>query len=285
MLTPVTTPIRRIAAVLALCAAGWLSGPVLAQAQDDAAPPRARAPLTPEQAAAREKTLQAQSDLWNKVPAPADPRDFSGVWWTRGHVPAFRQLDNSLPPMTPLEAASHQKHLDMEKAGTPIGEAQNLCMPAGVPHLLVSPYPIQFDYSAGQILILYEVQHNVRFVHMDGKPVPPRTPRTFLGYSRGHWEGDELVIVTDHFNDQTQIDEESLSHGLKLVVTERISKFRNKYGGAELRDRITIEDPDHYTRPWTTERLFPWRSDVQLAEYSCEENNHEAVVNGVLVPR
>jgi hypothetical protein len=255
-----------------------------ARAQDDEPKPAAsKTPPTPEQIAAREKRLQAQSDKWNAVPAPADPRDFSGVWWTRGHDRAYRQLDKSLPPMTALEAASRRHHLEMDEKGTPVMEAQTLCYAPGVPHVWVSPYPIQFDYLPGMVVILYEVQHSVRYIHMDGKPVPAHTPRSYMGYSRGHWEGDTLVIITDHFNDKTQIDEESLTHGDKLVVTERITKFKNKYGGSELRNLITIADPDHFTRPWTAERLFPWRSDVQIQEYSCEENNPEGAASGVSV--
>ena len=108
-----------------------------------------------------------------------------------------------------------------------------------IPRLIASPYPVEFVYAPGLITMLHEVAHNVRFIHMDGKPAPADTPRSFLGYSVGHWEGNTLVIVTDHFNDRTQIDEESLSHGLQLKVTERMTKFTNKYGGVEIRE------PDH----------------------------------------
>jgi hypothetical protein len=53
----------------------------------------------------------------------------------------------------------------------------------------------------------------------------------------------------------------------------------------ELRDRITLEDPDHFTHPWTAERLFPWRGDIRVAEYSCEENNRNAPENGITVAK
>jgi hypothetical protein len=275
----------------ALLAVACLLVALAAEAQE--VPPR-RGPPTPEQLAAREKKAAEDAAVWNKNPAPKDPRDFSGVWWTRGYDRTFRPVtDSPLPPaesakllpLTPLEAASRQHHLDMEKAGTPIPDAPTQCFPHGVPRLIASPYPVQFVYAPGLITILHEVAHNVRFIHMDGKPAPPDTPRTFLGYSVGHWEGDTLVVFTDHFNDRTQIDEESLSHGLKLTVTERITKFTNKYGGVELRNRFTVEDPDHFTRPWTAERLFPWRGDVRLSEYSCEENNRNAPVDGVTVAK
>jgi hypothetical protein len=271
-----------------LAAACLLAHAIAGVAQEEA--PR-RTPPTPEQIAAREQKNAAE---WNRNPAPGDPRDFSGVWWTRGYDRTFRPVtDTPMPPaqsakllpLTPLEAASRQHHLDMEKAGTPIADAPTQCFPHGVPRLIASPYPVQFVYSPGLITILHEVAHNVRYIHMDGKPPPPDTPPTFLGYSVGHWEGDTLVVVTDHFNERTQIDEESLSHGPKLAVTERITKFTNKYGGVELRNLITIEDPEHFTKPWTAERLFPWRGDVRISEYSCEENNRNAPENGVTVAK
>jgi hypothetical protein len=267
------------------CAAALLAAPVaLAQ----------RAPPTPEQAAAREAKAAADSKQWNATPAPSDPRDFTGVWWTRGYDRTFRPITSpfmnpeeaaKLLPLTPLEAASRQHHLDMEKAGTPIVDASTDCFPHGVPRLLASPYPIQYDYAPGMILVLNEVAHNIRFIHMDGKPVPAKAPLTYLGYSRGHWQGNTLVVDTDHFNNKTQVDEESLSHGLKMKIHEEITKFTNKYNGVELRDMITISDPDHYTHPWTAERLYPWRSDIKVSEYTCEENNRNKSVNGVTVAR
>jgi len=231
---------------------------------------------------------------WSKNPAPQDPRDFSGVWWTRGYDRTFRPVTDpplspaaavKFLPLTAAEAANRQHHLDMEKAGTPIADAPTQCFPHGIPRLIASPYPIQYVYSPGLITILHETAHNVRFIHMDGKPAPANTQRTFLGYSVGHWEGNTLVIFTDHFNDRTQIDEEALSHGLKLTVTEHITKFTNGSGGVELRNRFTIDDPDHFTHPWTAERTFPWRGDIRIAEYSCEENNRNAPKNGITVAK
>lgn len=270
--------------------AGCLSFLSLAALAQDVGRPS----LTEAQKAAREKRNAEDAAEWNKNPPPTDPRDFSGVWWTRGYDRTFRPVTDppmspsqaaKLLPLTPLEAASWQHHLDMEKTGTPIADAPTQCFPHGIPRLMASPYPIQFIYSPGLITVLHEVGHNVRFIHMDGKPAPPDAPSTFLGYSVGHWEGNTLVIVTDHFNDRTQIDEEALSHGLKLKVTERLTKFTNKWGGVELRNLITIEDPDHFTKPWTAERLYPWRGDSRIVEYSCEENNRNAPVNGVSVAK
>ena len=50
-------------------------------------------------------------------------------------------------------------------------------------------------------------------------------------------------------------------------------------------DLITISDPDHFTKPWTAERLYPWRGDIKVNEYTCEENNRNKSVNGVTVAK
>ncbi|HTC44928.1 MAG TPA: hypothetical protein VK696_07765, partial [Steroidobacteraceae bacterium] len=148
------------------------------------APPAGGDPAA--RAAARDRINAAQAAEWNKNPAPTDPRDFSGVWWTRGYDRTFRPVADhpmspgeaaSLLPMTPLEAASRQHHLDMEKAGTPIADAPTQCFPHGIPRLMASPYPIEFVFAPGLITILHEVAHNVRFIHLDGKPVSADTPR------------------------------------------------------------------------------------------------------------
>lgn len=278
------------------CAFALMAAPPIlaprALAQEEG--PRRGGPPTPEQQAAAEKRNAEQAKEWNANPAPKDPRDFQGIWWTRGYDRTFRPVTNppqrpdeaaKLLPLTPLEAKSRQHHLDMEKAGTPIVDASTDCYPHGVPRVMASPYPIEIDYLPGEIVILHEVAHNLRIIHLDQKAAPAGTPLTYMGYSVGRWEGNTLVVDTDHFNDKTQIDEESLSHGLKLKVHEEITKFTNKYGGVELRDLITISDPDHYTHPWTTERLFPWRGDIRITEYTCEENNRNKSVNGVTVAK
>ena len=126
----------------------------------------------------------------------------------------------------------------------------------------------------------------MRLIHVDGKPVPADTPRSFLGYSVEHLEGDTLVVVTDHFNDRAD-RRGSLSHGLQLKVTER-ARRSSPISIARRRDPqnlITIEDPEHFTKPWTAEQLFPWRGDIKIAEYSCEENNRNAPVNGISVAK
>jgi len=239
-------------------------------------------PPTPAQIAAREKQAAEDSKTWNANPGPKDPKDFSGVWWATRYIRDYRQLDGSFPPFTKKGAEAANHRTDMLDKGTPAPDASSQCYPNGVPRVMTSPYPLQIIHSPGMINMLIEVGHGVRQIHMDGKPPPPNTRHTFNGYSVGHWEGDTLVIVTTHRNDRTVIDQTNLSHGSQLKVTERYTKFVDKYGGLNFRDTMTIEDPEYYSRPWQTERIFNWRGDVKLMEYSCEENNRNAAEDGVV---
>ena len=250
----------------------------------------------------------ANAKLWNAKPAPSDPRDFQGVWRVRRSFRGFRVVTQALYkgnaevdsatgpngaargfdpfiPETPLQTASRERRLAAYAAGTPLVQASADCLPHGTPRIMASGYPIQIDYGPEIIVILHEVTHDIRYIHMDGKPAPADEPLTFMGYSRGHWDGNTLIVDTDHLNARTSLDEEGLSHGEKMKVHEEFTKYATRYGGVEIRDQITIEDPDYYTRPWTSEKIFSWRSDLPITEYSCEENNRNQSENGVTVAR
>lgn len=237
-------------------------------------------PLTAEQWLARRSGgNQAQRKTWEPAPPPADPRDFTGLWQIPGGSINLIQENGEAAPFTPEEAKRTQQLIDAENSGAVLTDAASQCFPHGVPRLSFAPYPVRFVYVPGEILILHEVAHNLRLIHMDRTEAPKDTPQSFLGYSVGHWEGDTLVVETSHFNDKTPLDFHT-SHGTRLKVTERFQKQKTSQGYTDLVVRITIEDPEHFTRPFTVVRRWPFRSDMEatlgsdgIQEYSCEENN------------
>ena len=141
-------------------------------------------------------------------------------------------------------------------------------------------YPMEVIQRPEQITLIQEAHSELRRIFIG----QPRVPDTDLfptrnGYSTGRWEGDTLVVETSHFNDKTPLDFHS-SHGTKLKVTERFQKQKTKGGYTDLVVHITIEDPEHFTKPFTVVRHWPFRSDMAntlgsdgITEYSCEENN------------
>jgi hypothetical protein len=82
--------------------------------------------------------------------------------------------------------------------------------------------------------------------------------------SKGHWEGDTLVVATEGFQNNTLIDN-LVPHGYDLKTTERI----RLQGANTLEDRITIEDPRYFTRPWQTVVTYQRQPDDPFPENVC----------------
>ena len=226
-------------------------------------------------------TLAAQNAAKPASPPSAavssDPHDFDGVWWTPGYDRKFRTVEGALPPFTERGRREWQHNLDADKAGTPVADAPTGCLPHGIPRLLASPYPIQIITTGDQMTWVHEVNRNQRWIYLN-EPQATNPPKSYLGHSVAHWEGDTLVIDTNGLNDKTRIDEEGINHTDQLHVVEHIRKID---GGQALENLITITDPPMFTQPWTTKRIYKARPEVRLMEYACEENNRNAPENGV----
>jgi hypothetical protein len=130
---------------------------------------------------------------------------------------------------------------------------------------------LQIVQTPGYVVIFNEMVHNARIIPTDGRPHGPVSRWT--GDSRGHWEGDTLVVETVNFNRETSL----AGSTAKTRVIERLTRVDPKTINYE----FTISDPDAYTRPWTA--VMPLRAiDELLFEYACHEGNYgmEGVLRG-----
>ena len=105
-----------------------------------------------------------------------------------------------------------------------------------------------------------------------------------MGWSRGRWEGDTLVVDVTDFNDQTWFDRAGNFHSDALHVVERytaVSPYHLMY-------EVTIEDPKVFTRPWKMRMPLYRRfeNDKQILEYKCVEFVEEQMYGhlGVIDP-
>jgi len=130
---------------------------------------------------------------------------------------------------------------------------------------------VQVVQSAEQVALVNEMIHDARIVPLDGRPPLPKNIRQYRGDSRGHWEGDTLVVVTTNFTDKTNF--RGSSENLKL--TERFTRVDEE----TLLYRFTVEDPSSFPRPWTVE-IPMWRNRELMYEYACHEGNSS--IAGVL---
>ena len=92
---------------------------------------------------------------------------------------------------------------------------------------------------------------------------------TWMGWSRGRWEGDVLVVDVDSFNDLTWFDRAGNHHSNQLTVTERYSAIDEN----TLQYEATITDPEVFTRPWKIQMPLYRRIEpnAELLEYKCVE--------------
>jgi hypothetical protein len=125
----------------------------------------------------------------------------------------------------------------------------------------------QIVQSPGYVVITNEMIHEARVVPLDGRPPLSPTFKQWVGDSRGRFEGDTLVVETTNFTDRTNVGQ--ARHSDKLKVTERYTRVSDD----RLVLRVTIEDPETWTAPWTLELPLDRDDGYGMYEYACHEGN------------
>jgi hypothetical protein len=207
---------------------------------------------------------------------PDGKPDLSGIWqvintaaWDiqdhaaqRG-VPAGQGVveGNEIPY---LPAAAQKKKENFENRMT--ADPETKCYLPGVPRVTYTGLPFQIVQAPNQVTILYEYAHAVRNIFM-GSPHLSGKIEWWLGDSRGHWEGDTLVVDVIHFNSETWFDRAGNFHSEELHVVERYTPM----GPDHINYEVTIEDPLVFTRPWKMSMpLYRHKETfMQLLEYEC----------------
>lgn len=202
----------------------------------------------------------------------ADTGDYSSVWidardWDNRTSLITDPPDGRVPALTPqarARGAAFGALLGRPATGPADRTLAERCITYGVPQLLAgyqSYYRI--TQSSDFVVVGTEMIHEARVVPLDGSPHLPPTITQWLGDSRGHWEGDTLVVDTTNFKPRSF---QNSSEHLHLV--ERWTRV----GPDTLNYEITIDDPDTWVRPWTL--MIPLRrKDAEMFEYACHEGN------------
>ena len=142
------------------------------------------------------------------------------------------------------------------------------CYLPGVPRTTYLPFPFQIVQTAEHILIAYEFASATRVIYMN-RPDFESPIDTWMGHSRGHWEGETLVVdVTSQVPD-TWFDSSGNFHSEALHVVERYTPMSPN----ALLYEAAIEDPKVFTRPWKIKMPLYRRleENVQLLEFKCVE--------------
>ena len=133
---------------------------------------------------------------------------------------------------------------------------------------------IQLFQASGYVAILNEQIHDVRVIPLDGRPHLGPQIRQWMGDSRGHWEGQTLVIETTNFNGRhEQVGRPALSSGEHLSLIERFTRV----DAETLLYEYTVTDPVTWVRPWTAQLPMKKNPDP-LYEFACHEGNYSMSV-------
>jgi hypothetical protein len=135
------------------------------------------------------------------------------------------------------------------------------------PPMLPSAYNnnVQVLQTPDHVVIYNEMVHNVRVVPLNDEPHLSADLRQWVGDSRGHWEGDTLVVETTNFLSDTQFPGSSAN----LHLIERFTRIDEN----GLLYEFTPRDPEIWTSPWTAAVPMK-RSDAPMFEYACHEGNY-----------
>jgi hypothetical protein len=249
--------------------------------------------LSDAEAAALER--KAAENRVDRPPPPGDSGTYNQFWFDRGtKVVGTRRTsliidppDGRLPPLT----AAGQKRLEerFKRLGpTATGSSGNgpfnshedisvvtRCITRGLPNAMF-PGGYNNNYQIvqvpGMVVLLSEMMHDARVIFLDGRPHINQGIRQWMGDSRGHFDGNTLVVDVTNFPDRdvtgfgVPYRNGETSH---LHLTERFTRV----DANTLDYQVTVDDPSTFTRQWTAS-IPMVKSGDPLYEYACHEGNY-----------
>jgi hypothetical protein len=219
--------------------------------------------------------LSAGSAAWaQKYTAPRDPLDsshpsISGIWQAKPNVGDDIEKSIIDPPNKKIPylpgAAAKVKTNAAAKAKL---DTMAKCYMPGVPRMMYMNYPFQIFQTAKYIPIVSEYSHTYRVIYMDGSAHADYIP-FWLGDSRGHWDGDTLVVDVVSLNDQTWLDKAGNYHSDQMHVVERYTRT----AADTLTYEATISDPKTFSKEWKIRvpLTLDKKPNARLMEYECQE--------------
>lgn len=148
---------------------------------------------------------------------------------------------------------------------------------------------VEILQTPGSVAVFYESMHDVRVIPLDGRPHLDADLRQWNGDSRGHFEGNTLVVDVTNFTDKQKMDDAAPFGGFpqgNMHIIERFTRVNAK----TIDYTVTIDDPTIWTRPWTLS--VPWRGDdpaykgpEDLFEYACHEGNYRMMEDTITASR
>ena len=252
--------------------------------------------LTPEEAAELEQSaVDRDVRLWNqgarRTEAGENVGGYNNFWMDRGtNIVGDRRTslivdppNGRIPPVTDAGEVRRTRvgsfNVEVPVSYTDLSNADRCIMGfnAGPP---ITPggynQNMQLFQTPDHVVLVTEMVHTTRVIPVDDRPGLDDTVRQWSGNSRGHWDGDTLVVETVNFQDHDAYSTwRGSSEDMKLV--ERFTRLDTD----TLLYEFTVTDPATWTSPWTAQPRMQ-RNNQPMFEYACHEGNYsmEAMLGG-----
>jgi len=233
--------------------------------------------LTPEErSAADQETAVGRDKRGERGTADDVAGAYNAFWWERGWSDGRTSLiydpkDGHKPALTAAGRARASERNESVRTDGPYNGPEDLdlytrCIIRAPLPRLSSGYDNGYEIvqTPGYVAILQEQIHEARVIPLDRRPHLDAGVRQWLGDSRGHWEGDTLVVETTNFNERTAF--EGATKNMHLIERwTRVADDRIEY-------RFTVTDPETWIQPWSA--AMGWTKSGPMFEYACHEDNY-----------
>ncbi len=254
-------------------------------------------------AIARRAELDARTEQQNVMgrgraeeARPNNPLVFDGGadrngWGERPRRPArqtsliVEPANGRMPPLTPLGKQRLAEVGKRQTALSPQRPPQSWtdfdfyirCISRGLAgSILPSSYDngTQIVQAPGFVTILHEKVHEARVIPLDKRPHLGSSIRSYLGDSRGHFEGNTLVVETTNFLDNTTGVGRNGGNAIATSDALRIVERFTRVDADTINYEMTVDDPKLFTRPWKVAYPITQEVGYELFEYTCHETNY-----------
>jgi len=219
-----------------------------------------------------------------QIPRTANGKpNLQGIWQARGRAAydlQFHAAKLGMPggpgvveggeiPYQPWAAAKKIENFTNRQTADPVGK----CYFPGVPRIMYMEFPFQIFQTPEHVAITFEWSQVYRLIYTDGKPAPHEGIDSWMGDSRGRWEGDTLVVEVKGQNDKTWFDMVGDFHSDAMNVTERYTLL----DADTIQYEATIQDPKVFTKSWKISvPLVRQKNMGRILEYQCQAEVEEA---------
>lgn len=231
-------------------------------------------------------SASAQQKSYRAPRTPDGKPDLQGIWETHSTADASLEAHSAAPgiragesvivdppdgkiPYLPAARDKQKENFARRAMADPV----NRCFLPGVPRANYMPYPFQIFQTPEFVALTYEFVHASRTIHMN-KSEHLDNIEFWMGDSRGHWEGETLVVDVADNNGDTWLDSSGNFHSAEMHVVERYTRT----GPDTLQYEASIEDAKVLTRPFRISiPLYRHTGrNAQLYEYECQVYQEES---------